>query len=48
MEKEFEKELLKLLKKYDCSITATRSEVRVLFWCEKGNVKSKIKSFKFN
>ena len=48
MEKEFEKELIELLKKYNCSIIATRQEVRVMFWDEKGNVKSKLKSFKLN
>lgn len=46
--KEFEKELTKLLKKYNASMISSNTTIRVLFWDEKRGIKDKIKSFGFN
>ena len=46
--KDFEKELIELLKKYNASMISSNTTIRVLFWDEKREIKDKIKTFGFN
>lgn len=46
--KEFERELIQLLKKYNASMISSNTTIRVIFWDEKREIKDKIKTFGFN
>lgn len=48
MEQQFTGELNALLKKYNASMISSNTTIRVMFWDEKGNVKSKMKTHSFN
>lgn len=46
--KEFEKELIQLLLKYNASMVSSSTTIRVFFWDDQDNIRDKINTFSFN